>query len=271
MHRDHVLNSGVIRRCHERQLYAGATHTLAVLRHQYWMPKRRSQTGLAENDSLDMQLSGGSRCICPYRDGLCGGIAYSASQDVKVELILQVTTARVMEALRRFIVRRGRPESCGISSQSWMWSMIWYRPASIGRLLLREPVHGRLLAMLCPLDQKWLRKILGKALFDKEELRTTFFALVAVEVNHPGWQPSRRILPQWNPGSTVAQYSAAIFKMVVKMESRIPIGVDARTESNSFSIQPSGERLVIDHGGQHPASALPDQCNHGTLLQQRWH
>ncbi|KRY62362.1 hypothetical protein T4A_9732, partial [Trichinella pseudospiralis] len=58
-------------------LYAGATHTLAVLRHQYWMPKRRSQTGLAENDSLDMQLSGGSRCICPYRDGLCGGIAYS--------------------------------------------------------------------------------------------------------------------------------------------------------------------------------------------------
>ncbi|KRZ02021.1 hypothetical protein T11_14007 [Trichinella zimbabwensis] len=60
-------------------------------------------------------------------------------------------------------------------------------------------------------------------------------------------------------------------KTVVKIETRIPVGVDATTELKSFSSRPSGERLGADHGGQHPENAVPDRCNLGTLLQQRWH
>ncbi|KRZ81245.1 hypothetical protein T08_16342, partial [Trichinella sp. T8] len=40
---DHALTMGLIRRCHARQMHAGTTHTLAILRQQYWVLKGRTQ------------------------------------------------------------------------------------------------------------------------------------------------------------------------------------------------------------------------------------
>ncbi|KRZ56292.1 hypothetical protein T02_125, partial [Trichinella nativa] len=40
---DHALTMGLIIRCHARQLHAGTTHTLAILKQQYWVLKGRTQ------------------------------------------------------------------------------------------------------------------------------------------------------------------------------------------------------------------------------------
>ncbi|KRZ83330.1 hypothetical protein T08_6177 [Trichinella sp. T8] len=134
---DHALTMGLIRRCHARQLHAGTTHTLAILRQAH--PSRKSnpalfclsacngQTDSAENGGLAIQSSGRSRCFRPHWDGFRGALLIRvgkkdtskcyvclftcmASRAVHLELVPQMPTARVMQALPRFIARRGRPE-----------------------------------------------------------------------------------------------------------------------------------------------------------------
>ncbi|KRZ49409.1 hypothetical protein T02_14389 [Trichinella nativa] len=40
---NHELTGGLIHRCHQRQLHAGAEQTLAFLRQRCWVPKGRHQ------------------------------------------------------------------------------------------------------------------------------------------------------------------------------------------------------------------------------------
>ncbi|KRX13565.1 hypothetical protein T07_1928 [Trichinella nelsoni] len=134
---DHALTMSLIRHCHARQLHAGTTHTLAILRQQYWVLKGRTQVkkvirhcfacrrAMARPIQPRMAALPSSRVVeaaafahtgMDFAGPLLirvGKKATSkcyvclftcmASRAVHLERVPQMTTARVMKALRRFI------------------------------------------------------------------------------------------------------------------------------------------------------------------------
>ncbi|KRZ88518.1 hypothetical protein T08_9134 [Trichinella sp. T8] len=209
---DHALTMSLIIRCQARQLHAGTTHTLAILRQKYWVLKGRTQvkkTGSAENSGLAIQSSGRSRCFRPHWDGFRGAIAHSCRKrgnlqvlcllvyvhgipGSALELVPQMTTTRVMQALRRFIARWGRPENIqsdnfrSFKAAASELRQLW-RHVDVDRVqreLVGHRIHWKFITERAPwMGGYWerlvrsikesLRKILRKALLDEEELRTT--------------------------------------------------------------------------------------------------
>ncbi|XP_003382217.1 putative integrase core domain protein, partial [Trichinella spiralis] len=284
---DHALTMGLIKRCHARQLHAGTTHTLAILRQQYWVLKGRTQVkkvirhcfacrrAMARPIQPKMAALPSSRVVeaaafahtgMDFAGPLLirvGKRATSkcyvclftcmASRAVHLELVPQMTTARVMQALRRFIARRGRPEiiqsdnfrsfKAAASELRQLWRHV--DVDRVQRELVGHRIHWKFITERAPwMGGYWerlvrsikesLRKILGKALLDEEELRTTLceveaslnarpltfvgdedherhplspFQLLtgrayvdfpAVEAHDPEWQPVGRGPPQWS-------------------------------------------------------------------------
>ncbi|KRY42408.1 hypothetical protein T01_3074 [Trichinella spiralis] len=282
---NHPLTMGLIRRCHARQPHAGTTHTLAILRRQYWVLKGRTQVkkvirhcfacrrAMARPIQPKMAALPSSRVVeaaafahtgMDFAGPLLirvGKRATSkcyvclftcmASRAVHLELVPQMTTARVMQALRRFIARRGRPEiiqsdnfrsfKAAASELRQLWRHV--DVDRVQRELVGHRIHWKFITERAPwMGGYWerlvrsikesLRKILGKALLDEEELRTTLceveaslkpltfvgdedherhplspFQLLtgrayvdfpAVEAHDPEWQPVGRGPPQWS-------------------------------------------------------------------------
>ncbi|KRY45762.1 hypothetical protein T03_6334 [Trichinella britovi] len=313
----HALTMGLIRRCHARQLHAGTTHTLAILRHGesnpalFCLSACNGQTDSAENGGLAIQSSGRSRCFRPHRDGFrrallirVGKKATSkcyvclftcmASRAVHLELVPQMPTARVMQALRRFIARRGRPEiiqSDNFRSFKAAASELWqlWRHVDVDRVqreLVGHCIHWKFITERAPwMGGYWerlvrsikelLRKILGKALLDEEEIRTTLCELLtdrayvdfpAVEAHDPEWQPARMAAPSMEPPMAIP--STAPCEMVAKLES---VRTDGATEMEIFPSRARNERFGADPGGQHPANPVPDRPDYGIALGQRCH
>ncbi|KRY49296.1 Histone H2A [Trichinella britovi] len=284
---DHALTMGLIRRCHARQLHAGTTHTLAILRQQYWVLKGRTQVkkvirhcfacrrAMARPIQLRMAALPSSRVVeaaafahtgmdfagpllirvgkkATFKCYVCL-FTCMASRAVHLELVPEMTTARVMQALRRFIARRGRPEiiqsdnfrsfKAAASKLRQLWRHV--DVDRVQRELVGHRIHWKFITERAPwMGGYWerlirsikesLRKILGKALLDEEELRTTLceveaslnarpltfvedehherhplspFQLLtgrayvdfpAVEAHDPEWQPGGRGPPQWS-------------------------------------------------------------------------
>ncbi|KRZ86993.1 hypothetical protein T08_13605 [Trichinella sp. T8] len=100
---------------------------------------------------------------------------YMASRAVHLELVSQLTTARVMQALRRFIARRGRPKimqsdnfrsfKATASELRQLWRLV-----DVDRV--QRELVGYWERLVCSIKES-LRKILRKGLLDEEELRTT--------------------------------------------------------------------------------------------------
>ncbi|KRX86446.1 hypothetical protein T4E_10538 [Trichinella pseudospiralis] len=284
---DHALTMGLIRRCHARQMHAGTTHTLAILRQQYWVLKGRTQvkkvirhcfacrravarpiqprmaalpssrvveaaafahTGMDFAGPLLIRVGKRATSKCYVCLFTC-----MASRAVHLELVPQMTTARVMQALRRFIARRGRPETIqsdnfrSFKAAASELRQLW-RHVDVDRVqreLVGHRIHWKFITERAPwMGGYWerlvrsikesLRKILGKALLDEEELRTTLceveaslnarpltfvgeedheshplspFQLLtgrayvdfpAIEAHDPEWQPVERGATQWN-------------------------------------------------------------------------
>ncbi|KRY21777.1 Gamma-tubulin complex component 4 [Trichinella patagoniensis] len=284
---DHALTMGLIRRCHARQMHAGTTHTLAILRQQYWVLKGRTQvkkvirhcfacrravarpiqprmaalpssrvveaaafahTGMDFAGPLLIRVGKRATSKCYVCLFTC-----MASRAVHLELVPQMTTARVMQALRRFIARRGRPETIqsdnfrSFKAAASELRQLW-RHVDVDRVqreLVGHRIHWKFITERAPwMGGYWerlvrsikesLRKILGKALLDEEELRTTLceveaslnarpltfvgeedherhplspFQLLtgrayvdfpAIEAHDPEWQPVERGATQWS-------------------------------------------------------------------------
>ncbi|XP_003382158.1 putative integrase core domain protein [Trichinella spiralis] len=223
---DHALTMGLIKRCHARQLHAGTTHTLAILRQQYWVLKGRTQVkkvirhcfacrrAMARPIQPKMAALPSSRVVeaaafahtgMDFAGPLLirvGKRATSkcyvclftcmASRAVHLELVPQMTKARVMQALRRFIALRGRPEiiqsdnfrsfKAAASELRQLWRHV--DVDRVQRELVGHRIHWKFITERAPwMGGYWerlvrsikesLRKILRKALLDEEELRTT--------------------------------------------------------------------------------------------------
>ncbi|KRX36653.1 hypothetical protein T05_13844 [Trichinella murrelli] len=284
---DHALTMGLIIRCHARQLHAGTTHTLAILRQQYWVLKGRTQVkkvirhcfacrrAMARPVQTRMAALPSSRVVeaaafahtgmdfagpllirvgkkATFKCYVCL-FTCMASRAVHLELVPEMTTARVMQALRRFIARRGRPEiiqsdnfrsfKAAASKLRQLWRHV--DVDRVQRELVGHRIHWKFITERAPwMGGYWerlvrsikesLRKILGKALLDEEELRTTlceveaslnarpltfvedehherhplspfqlltgraYVDFTAVEAHDPEWQPGGRGPPQWS-------------------------------------------------------------------------
>ncbi|KRZ90761.1 hypothetical protein T08_2090, partial [Trichinella sp. T8] len=122
-------------------------------------------------------------CLLVYVHGIPGSA---------LELVPQMTTTRVMQALRRFIARRGRPEiiqsdnfrsfKAAASKLRQLWRHV--DVDRVQRELVGHRIHWKFITERAPwMGGYWerlvrsikesLRKILRKALLDEEELRTT--------------------------------------------------------------------------------------------------
>ncbi|KRX71378.1 Retrovirus-related Pol polyprotein from transposon 17.6 [Trichinella sp. T6] len=218
---DHALTMGLIIRCHARQL-----HTLAILKQQYWVLKGRTQvkkvirhcfacrhamarpvqprmaalpssrvveaaafahTGLDFTGPLLIRVGKKATSKCYVCLFTC-----MASRAVHLELVPEMTTARVMQALRRFIARRGRPEiiqsdnfrsfKAAASELRQLWRHV--DVDRVQRELVGHRIHWKFITERAPwMGGYWerlvrsikesLRKNLGRALLDEEELKTT--------------------------------------------------------------------------------------------------
>ncbi|KRZ56324.1 hypothetical protein T02_10589 [Trichinella nativa] len=222
----HALTMGLIRLCHARQLHAGTTHTLAILRQQHWVFKGRTQvekviqhcfacrramarliqprmaalpssrvveaaafahTGMDFTGPLLIRVGKKATSKCYVCLFTC-----MASRAVHLELVPEMTTARVMQALRRFIARRGRPEiiqsdnfrsfKAAASELRQLWRHV--DVDRVQRELVGHRIHWKFITERAPwMGGYWerlvrsikesLRKNLGRALLDEEELKTT--------------------------------------------------------------------------------------------------
>ncbi|KRY76490.1 hypothetical protein T4A_9942 [Trichinella pseudospiralis] len=236
---NHELTRGLIRRCHQRQLHAGVEQTLASLRQHYWALMGRSQVKRATRmatlprdrvveasafSQVGMDFAGplyvrvGRKTTLPRYVCL---ITCMVTRAVHRELVPQMTTARVLQALRRFMARRGRPKI--IQSDNFR---SFKRAAAEFRQLLESIDMDRV-------QRELLRKVLGQALLDDCELQTIlceveaclnarpltfvndgpgdpqplslfklltgrqYVDLPAVESQDPEWRPTDHVNPQW--------------------------------------------------------------------------
>ncbi|KRZ50830.1 hypothetical protein T02_1504 [Trichinella nativa] len=197
---NHELTRGMIRRCHQRQLHAGVEQTLASIRQHYWVLKGRSQDG-----HVTQRSSGGSTSLFTSGHGplyvrvgrkttspryVCL-ITCMVTRAVHLELVPQMTMARVLQALRRFMARRGRPKI--IQSDNFRsfkraaaeFCQLW-QSIDMDRMQ-RELVGHRIQWKFIPDRAPWmsgywerlvrsvkesLRKVLGQALLDNCELQS---------------------------------------------------------------------------------------------------
>ncbi|KRY44331.1 hypothetical protein T03_16795, partial [Trichinella britovi] len=140
---DHEVPRGLVRCCHLRQLHSGVSQTLFALRQRYWIPRGRSRvrqvlrgclqcrwaTGRPPRLSLadlpearttpapafahvgmdfagPLFVRGTRKTTIPRYVCL---ITCMVSRAVHLELVPEMSTVGVLQALRRFIARRGRP------------------------------------------------------------------------------------------------------------------------------------------------------------------
>ncbi|KRY46994.1 hypothetical protein T03_8777 [Trichinella britovi] len=216
---DHALTMGLIIRCHARKLHAGTTHTLEILRQQYWVLKGRTQvkkvirhcfacrramarpvqpriaalpssrvveaaafahTGMDFAGPLLIRVGKGATSKCYVCLFTC-----MASRAVHLELVPQMTTARVMQALRRpenIQSDNFRSFKAAASELRQLWRHV--DVDRVQRELVGHRIHWKFITERAPwMGGYWerlvrsikesLRKILRKALLDEEELRTT--------------------------------------------------------------------------------------------------
>ncbi|KRY21776.1 Gamma-tubulin complex component 4 [Trichinella patagoniensis] len=220
-----------------------------------------------------------------------------ASRAVHLELVPQMTTARVMQALRRFIARRGRPETIqsdnfrSFKAAASELRQLW-RHVDVDRVqreLVGHRIHWKFITERAPwMGGYWerlvrsikesLRKILGKALLDEEELRTTLCeveaSLNARPLTFVGEEDHERhpLSPfQLLTGRAYVDFPAIEAHDPEWQPTRISVGTDAATEMEIFPSGARSERFGADPGGQHPASPVPNRRDYGIALGQRWH
>ncbi|KRY47805.1 hypothetical protein T03_15691 [Trichinella britovi] len=222
---NHELTRGLIRRCHQRQLHAGVEQTLASLRQHYWVLKGRSQVKRVTRECLVCRRATARptqpRMATLPRDRVVEAPAFSqvgmdfagplyvrvgrkttspryvclitcmVTRAVHLELVPQMTTARVLQALRRFMARRGRPKI--IQSDNFRsfkraaaeFCQLWQSidMDRVQRELVGHRIHWKFIPDRSPwMSGYWerlvrsvkesLRKVLGQALLDDCELQT---------------------------------------------------------------------------------------------------
>ncbi|KRX71583.1 Uncharacterized protein T06_8612 [Trichinella sp. T6] len=220
----HPLTRAIIRRCHLRQLHSGIKTTLTMLRQRFWilrgrrnvkgmiekcpccrrvgskpfvlkmapLPADRIQpTGPFENTGLD------SAGPLPTRNGKTVKKSYiliftcMTTRAVHLEVASDMTVVRVMEAIRRFIARRGKPRILqsdnfrSIKQLDHELQLLWVKKMtdclekelSAHRIQWkfiaeRAPWMGGYLERLIRSIKNSLHKVLPKALVDEEGLST---------------------------------------------------------------------------------------------------
>ncbi|KRY26942.1 hypothetical protein T01_15472 [Trichinella spiralis] len=222
---NHDLTRGLIRRCHQRQLHAGVEQTLASLRQHYWVLKGRSQVKRVTRECLVCRRATARpaqpRMATLPRDRVVEAPAFSqvgmdfagplyvrvgrkttspryvclitcmVTRAVHLELVPQMTTVRVLQVLRRFMARRGRPKI--IQSDNFRsfkraaaeFGQLWQSidVDRVQRELVGHRIHWKFIPDRAPwMGGYWerlvrsvkesLRKVLGQALLDDCELQT---------------------------------------------------------------------------------------------------
>ncbi|KRY44482.1 hypothetical protein T03_15120, partial [Trichinella britovi] len=140
---EHEVTRGLIIRCHVRQLHAGVSQTLFALRQRYWIPRGRSRVRQVLRGCLQCRWATGRppqpkmADLPAVRSNPAPAFAHvgmdfagplfvratrkttspryvclitcMVSRAVHLELVPEMSTVGVLQALRRFMARRGRP------------------------------------------------------------------------------------------------------------------------------------------------------------------
>ncbi|KRY17347.1 hypothetical protein T12_7757, partial [Trichinella patagoniensis] len=222
---ENEITRGLILRCHLRQLHAGVTQTLATLRQRYWVLQGRSCVRHIIRGCLQCRWAT-ARPTQPRMAALpeirttpapafahvgmdfAGPLFVKAtrktaspryvclmtcmvSRAVHLELVPEMSTVGVMQALRRFMARRGRPATIqtdnfrsfrsAASELRRLWEGVdvdQVQSELAGQRIQwifnppRAPWMGGYWERLIRSVKESLRKVLGQALLDDEELRT---------------------------------------------------------------------------------------------------
>ncbi|KRZ83007.1 Protein HIRA [Trichinella sp. T8] len=269
---EHEVTHGLIRRCHLRQLHAGMFQTLAMLRQRYWIPQRRSrvrhvirgclQCRWATSRPLQPSMAAlledqTNPAPAPARVGmdftipLFVGVTKKAtapryaclitcmvSRAIHLELVVEMSTVGVLQTLRRFMPRRGRPATIqtdnfrSFQSAASELRRLWREidVDQVQRYLAGQRIQWKFIPQRAPwMGGYWarfvrttkesLRNVLGQALLDDEGLRTllceveaclnawpltllltgrTYADLPEVEDQDPIWHPPERGRREWN-------------------------------------------------------------------------
>ncbi|KRX51646.1 hypothetical protein T09_10224 [Trichinella sp. T9] len=219
---EHEITRGLILRCHLRQLHAGVSQTLATLRQRYWVLQERSRVRHIIRGCLQCRWATARptqprmAALPEVRTTLAPAFAHvgmdfagplfvkttrnttspryitsMVSRAVHLELVPEMSTVGVMQALLCFIARRGRPATIqtdnfrSFQSAASELRRLWrgidvdqVQNELAGQRIQwhfippRAPWMGGYLERLIRTMKESLRKVLGQALLDDEELRT---------------------------------------------------------------------------------------------------
>ncbi|KRX69693.1 hypothetical protein T06_16732 [Trichinella sp. T6] len=226
---EHEVTRGLIIRCHVRQLHAGVSQTLFALRQRYWIPRGRSRVRQVLRGCLQCRWATGRppqpkmADLPAVRSNPAPAFAHvgmdfagplfvratrkttspryvclitcMVSRAVHLELVPEMSTVWVLQALRCFMARRGRPAVIqtdnfrSFQSAAAELRRLW-QEIDVDRVQRdlagqriqwkfippRAPWMGGYWERLIRTMKESLRKVLGQALLDEEELRTVLWA-----------------------------------------------------------------------------------------------
>ncbi|KRZ59301.1 hypothetical protein T02_15048 [Trichinella nativa] len=342
---EHEITPGLILRCHLRQLHAGVpdpSHATTALlgpagaqsREAYypqlsqcrWATARPTRPRMAALPDVRTTLApafahvgmdfAGPLFVKTTRKTtslryVCL-ITCMVSRAVHLELVSEMSTVGVVQALRRFIARRGRPATIqtdnfrsfqsAASELRRLWRGIDVEQVQnelAGQRIQwhfippRAPWMGGYWERLIRTMKQSLRKVLGRALLDDEELRTILCEVEAclnarpltlVEERPEGPVPlspfklltSRTYidLPEvddtetnWHtPGEGPRRWDR---QMVATLEERLPLHVAPAQEMDERYRGSEAERPRPDPGRQRPVGAMPPRGGGETFPRRR--
>ncbi|KRZ81289.1 hypothetical protein T08_6084, partial [Trichinella sp. T8] len=156
------LTGGLIHRCHQRQLHAGAEQTLAFLRQRYWVPKGRHQVKRMARECMVCRRA----IACPAQPRMA---ALPRDRAVQALTMSQVG----INIARSLFVRVGRGATSPRSKTIQFNNFPSFQEAASELRQLWQTVNmGRYWERLVRSVKESLRKVLGKALLDDGELQT---------------------------------------------------------------------------------------------------
>ncbi|KRY57126.1 hypothetical protein T03_15331 [Trichinella britovi] len=216
------------------------------------------------------------------------------SRAVHLELVPEMATVGVMQALLCFIARRGRPATIqtdnfrSFQSAASELRRLWrgidvdqVQNELAGQRIQwhfippRAPWMGGYLERLIRTMKESLRKVLGQALLDDEELRTILCELLTGRTYRLSRSRQPRNELAYTRGGAqavrepVAVPAAADRQMVVTLEKRLPLHVAPAQEMDEQYRGSEAERPRPDPGRQRPAGAMPPHGGGETFPRRR--
>ncbi|KRY08159.1 hypothetical protein T12_7544 [Trichinella patagoniensis] len=331
---EHEMTRGLILRCHLRQLHAGVSQTLATLRQRYWVLQGRSRVRHIIRGCLQcrwatarptqprmaalpevrttlapafvhvvMDFAGPLFVKTTRKTTSPRYITCMVSRAVHLELVPEMSTVGVMQALRCFIARRGRPATIQtdnfrsfqsaaselrrlwrgidvdqvqneLAGQRIQWHFIPPRAPWIGGYLERL-----IRTMKEPLGKCWGRLCWTTKSSEPSSTGGTRAPQSIPATNGPHIYGLSRSRQPRNElaytrggaqavGEPVAVPAAADRQMLATLEKRLPLHVAPAQEMDEQYRGSEAERPRPDPGRQRPAGAMPPQGGGETF--SRW-